>query len=38
MHAFETAHAYLVEFVDPKDGSTRAEIEVTPDDIAPAGP
>lgn len=38
VHAFETAHAHLVEFVGPKDGSTRAEIEVTPDDIAPAGP
>lgn len=36
VHAFETARAYLIEFVDPKDGSTRAEIELTPDDIAPA--
>jgi hypothetical protein len=38
VHAFETAHAYLVEFVNPDDGSTRAEIEVTHDDIAPARP
>lgn len=38
VHAFETAHAYLVEFVDRRDGSTRAEIEVTSDDIAPAVP
>ena len=35
VHAFETAATYLVEFIDPKDGATRAEIEVTPDDIAP---
>ena len=33
---FETADAYLVEFVNSEDGSTRAESEVTPDDIAPA--
>ena len=36
VHIFETAHAYLVEFVSPEDGSTRAELEVTPDDILPA--
>ena len=36
VHTFETADAYLVEFVNPEDGSTRAELEVTPDDIAPA--
>jgi hypothetical protein len=35
VHTFETADAYLVEFVNPEDGSTRAELEVTPDDIAP---
>jgi hypothetical protein len=35
VHAFETAATYLVEFIDLTDGSTRAEIEVTPDDIAP---
>jgi Domain of unknown function (DUF4926) len=37
VHAFETAATYLVEFIDPEDGATRAEIEVTPDDIAPVG-
>ena len=37
-HAFEAANAYLVEFVDPEDGSTRAEIELALDDIAPARP
>jgi hypothetical protein len=36
VHSFATAHAYLVEFVDPTDGSTRAEIEVSADAIAPA--
>lgn len=35
VHVFEAAPAYLVEFVNP-DGSTRALIEVTPDQIAPA--
>jgi Domain of unknown function (DUF4926) len=35
VHTFETAEAYLVEFVNPEDGSTRAELEVRPDDIAP---
>jgi hypothetical protein len=36
VHAFETADTYLVEFVNSEDGSTRAELEVTPDDIAQA--
>lgn len=36
VHAFANADAYLVEFVDPADGSTRAELEVSPDDILPA--
>jgi hypothetical protein len=35
VHVFKNADAYLVEFVNPDDGSTRAELEVTPDDIAP---
>ena len=33
VHVFESAPAYLVEFVDPTDGSTRAEVELTPDQI-----
>ena len=37
-HAFDAADAYLVEFVDPADGSTRAEIELALDDIAPVRP
>ncbi len=37
-HVFDTANAYLVEFVNPADGSTRAEIEVDVEDIAPAQP
>ena len=35
VHAFASADAYLVEFVNPDDGSTRAELEVTPDGIVP---
>jgi Domain of unknown function (DUF4926) len=35
VHAFQNADAYLVEFVNPDDGSTRAELEVTADDIMP---
>ena len=35
VHVFADADAYLVEFVDPADGSTRAELEVSPDDILP---
>ena len=34
---FETADAYLVEFVNPADGRTRALAELTPDQLAPAG-
>jgi hypothetical protein len=37
VHSFGAAHAYLVEFVDPADGSTRAEVEVSADAIAPVG-
>jgi hypothetical protein len=37
-HAFDAANAYLVEFVNPEDGSTRAEIELAIEDIAPARP
>lgn len=36
VHVFETADAYLVEFVDPADGHTRALAELTPDQLAPA--
>jgi Domain of unknown function (DUF4926) len=36
VHVFETADAYLVEFVNHADGSTRALAELTPDQIAPA--
>jgi hypothetical protein len=37
VHVFETTDAYLVEFVNPADGSTRALAELTPDQLAPAG-
>jgi hypothetical protein len=37
VHVFETVDAYLVEFVNPADGSTRALAELTPDQLAPAG-
>ena len=37
VHVFETADAYLVEFVDPADGSTRALAELMSDQLAPAG-
>jgi hypothetical protein len=37
VHVFETGEAYLVEFVNPADGSTRALAELTPDQLAPAG-
>ena len=37
-HAFDAADAYLVEFVNPEDGSTRAEVELALDDIAPVRP
>jgi hypothetical protein len=36
VHVFETADAYLVEFANPADGSTRALAELTPDQLAPA--
>jgi Domain of unknown function (DUF4926) len=35
VHVFETAEAYLVEFVSPADGSTRALAELTPDHLGP---
>jgi hypothetical protein len=35
VHVFDTADAYLVEFVND-DGSTRALAELTPRQIAPA--
>jgi Domain of unknown function (DUF4926) len=35
VHVFET-DAYIVEFVNPADGSTRALAELTPDQLAPA--
>jgi hypothetical protein len=37
VHVFETAEAYLVEFVSPAEGSTRALAELTSDQLAPAG-
>jgi Domain of unknown function (DUF4926) len=37
VHVFATADAYLVEFVNPADGSTRALAELTPDQLTPAG-
>jgi hypothetical protein len=37
MHVFETTDAYLVEFVNPAGGSTRALAELTPDQLVPAG-
>ena len=38
VHVFDTAHAYLVEFVNAEDGSTRAEVEGTPDQLRLAVP
>jgi hypothetical protein len=35
VHVFETADAYLVEFVNPADGSTCALVEFTPDQLGP---
>jgi hypothetical protein len=37
VHVFEAADAYLVEFINPTDGSTRALAELTPDQLAPVG-
>jgi hypothetical protein len=37
VHVFEAADAYLVEFVNPADGSTRALAELTPDQLTPVG-
>jgi hypothetical protein len=37
VHAFKSAASYLVEFVDPQDGTTRAEVELAAEDIAPVG-
>lgn len=36
VHVFETADAYLVEFVNEADGSTKALAELEPDQLAPA--
>ena len=36
VHVFDVADAYLVEFVNEADGSTRAQIELEPDKLAPA--
>lgn len=36
VHVFETADAYLVEFIDEVDGSTKALAELEPDQLAPA--
>jgi hypothetical protein len=37
VHVFETAEAYLVEFVNPADGRTRALAELKPEQVVPAG-
>jgi hypothetical protein len=36
VHVFETAKAYLVEFTNDADGSTKALAELTPGQINPA--
>jgi hypothetical protein len=35
VHVFETADAYLVEFIDPVDGATRALAELKPEQLLP---
>jgi hypothetical protein len=35
VHVFDTADAYLVEFIND-DGSTKAEVELTPQQIRPS--
>jgi Domain of unknown function (DUF4926) len=35
VHVFETADVYLVEFVDPADGATRALAELKPEQLLP---
>ena len=37
VHVLESAEAYLVEFVNPADGSTRALAELTSDQLTPIG-
>ena len=37
VHVFQSAEAYLVEFVNATDGSTRALAELTPDQLTPVG-
>jgi Domain of unknown function (DUF4926) len=37
VHVFATADAYLVKFVNPADGRTRALAEFSADQLAPAG-
>lgn len=36
VHVFETAEAYLVEFTNDAEGSTKALVELTPAQINPA--
>ena len=36
VHVFDNAHACLVEFVNPQDGSPRALVELTPDQLSGA--
>lgn len=38
VHVFDAADAYLVEFVNEADGSTRAEVELTPDQLCVPSP
>lgn len=33
VHVFDAADAYLVEFLNEEDGSTRAEVELKPDQL-----
>lgn len=37
VHVFDTPDAYLVEFVSPADGGTRALAELKPEQLIPAG-
>jgi Domain of unknown function (DUF4926) len=37
VHVFEAADAYLLESVNPADGSTRALADLTLDQLVPAG-
>jgi Domain of unknown function (DUF4926) len=33
VHVFDAVDTYLVEFINDEDGSTRAEVELTPDQL-----